>query len=132
MGACYYVMCKVKFRDKEGAINILKQFISDTSKKYSYNLNEFAKLGIGTETFDDLMRIFLAGYKNQEVKIYDDVYGLRVYQNSFNASYGWEMVLIEMFYALSPYLEDDSMLKIYPDYQYDLFVMENGECVRIE
>lgn len=132
MGACYHVVCRVKFRDKEGATNALKQFIQNTSKKYSYNLGEFAKLGIGTETFDDLMRIFLAGYKNQEVEIREDVFGLRVYRNSFNASYGWEMVLIDMFYALSPYLEDESMLKIYPDSSCDLFVMENGECVRIK
>lgn len=129
MGACYSVELKVKVLDEQGAIKALQKHI-ETDKRTDYSLEAYAKQGVTTETFDDLMRIFLAGWKGQEVNI--DVNGeFTTYSNDFNASYGWESVMMEMFETLAHYIKDGSELLIYPDSDYDKLVVQNGKCVQI-
>ena len=113
MGACYWVQAKLLLTNEKAAINALQNKIA-TDTKTNYSLELYAKRGVTTETFDDLMRIILAGWKHQEVAIVKKD-GFAIYENAFDASYGWENVMIEMFYVLSPFLEDNSHLKIYPD-----------------
>ena len=130
MGACYYVILKVKVRDEQCAITALNRLIKKDINT-NYSLNRYAEQGIKTEKYDDLMRIFLASWKGQEMKIrdVDDCY--KTYENSFNASYGWEIVMIEAFEILSSYLDDGSELLIYPDQGYDKMVVKNGKCVQV-
>ena len=118
MGACYSVNLDVCVIDESGAILALQKHIEE-DKRTNYSLDEYAKEGITTETFDDLMRIFLAGWKGQEVDININSDETTTYSNAFNASYGWESVMIEMFETLVPYIREDSELVIYPD---------NGRC----
>lgn len=129
MGACYSVELKVKVTDTQAAVKALNEHISN-DKRTNYSLEKYAEQGITTETFDDLMRIFLAGWKRQEVKI-ENYDGFTTYSNDFNASYGWESVMMEMFETLTPFLENESKLLIYPDFIYDELIVENGECVQI-
>lgn len=129
MGACYEVTLKAKVKDEKGAILALNEHIKN-DKRTNYSLDKYAEQGVTTETFDDLMRIFLAGWKGQEVRISKED-GLTVYENGFNAHYGWESVMIEMFETLAPYLEDGSELLIYPDHSYDKLIVKNGEYVQI-
>ena len=70
MGACYDVILRVKIYDEGGAINALNELIKNDTRT-NYNLEKYAEQGITTETFDDLMRIFLAGRKGQEVQMTD-------------------------------------------------------------
>ena len=53
------------------------------------------------------------------------------YSNAFNASYGWEVVMIEMFETITPFLEDGSELLIYPDSDYDKLIVKNGKCIQV-
>jgi len=129
MGACYNVTLQVKVKDEKGAILALNEHIKN-DKRTNYSLEKYAEQGITTETFDDLMRIFLAGWRNQEVDI-SEKDGFTVYKNGFNASYGWEGVMIEMFDTLAPYLEDESWLLIYPDSDYSELIVHNGKSVQI-
>ena len=129
MGACYSVELKVKVLDEQGAIKALNEHIAN-DKRTDYSLNAYAKEGIATETFDDLMRIFLAGLKGQEVEIAKHK-EFTYYSNDFNASYGWESVMMEMFETLTPFVKDGSKLLIYPDSDYDELIVENGKCVQI-
>lgn len=128
MGACYYVKLKAKVLDEKGAVNALNEHMKNDTRT-NYSLEEYATQGIGTETFDDLMRIFLAGWKHQEVGI-SKGNGFTFYENEFSASYGWESVMIKMFHVLAPYLDNGSRLLIYPDVNYDELVIENGECIQ--
>ena len=129
MGACYSVTLKVKVLDEKGAIKALNEHIKNDERTY-YNLEEYETRSITTETFDDLMKIFLADYPRQEVTITQaKVY--RWYENDFNASYGWESVMMEMFETISPYVKDGSELLIYPDSDYDKLIVKNGKCVQI-
>ena len=129
MGSCYSVSLKAKVTDEKGAIEALNRHIR-TDKRADYSLEKYAAQGIGTETFDDLMRIFLAGWKHQEVSITEED-GFRIYSNDFNASYGWEAVMIRMFHLLAQFLDDQSELLIWPESSYDLLVVADGKAFQI-
>ena len=129
MGACYDVTLKVKVLNEKGAIKAQNEHIENDTMTY-YSLDKYAKEGITTETFDDLMRIFLAGWKGQEVKISKCSNGFTVYENSFNASYGWEVVMITMFQEIAPYLENKSELVIDIDNDYDKLVVKDGKAIQ--
>ena len=128
MGACYSVSLEIKLKDEKGAIQALNESIRNDPST-NYNLDKYAAEGIGTETFDDLMRIYLAGWKNQEVRISEED-GFVVYENDFNASYGWETVLINMFDVLAPYCEDGTEMHMCPDSGRTVLVVRDGEAVR--
>ena len=129
MGACYSVTLKVNVTDVQGAIKALNDHINNDTRS-NYPLEEFAAHGITTETFDDLMRIFLAGWPGQEIDIhYDDDF--TTYENGFNASYGWECVMMDMFETLAPFVAEGSELYISIDNDYDKLVVKNGKCVQL-
>ena len=39
--------------------------------------------------------------------------------------------MIEWFNLLAPFLEDRSLILIYPDEDYDKLVIKNGKCVQV-
>ena len=130
MGAVYYVEVKVKLKDETSAIAALNQHMVN-DKRTNYGLPEFEKHGITPDTFDNLMRIFLADHQNSSFQI-DRQKRTTCYQNSFEASYGWESVLIEMFETLTPYLENGSSIKIWPDSGCVKYSIKNGQCVLLK
>lgn len=128
MGACYSVEIKVNILDMPGAIKALKEHIAnDTSADYS--LDEYAEKGITTETFDDLMRVLLAELQ-RKVSI-DQKGKFVIYENDFDASYGWERIMMEWFEVLAPFLANGSQMLIYPDSDYDKLVIKNGKCIQV-
>ena len=50
--------------------------------------------------------------------------------SGFNASYRWEVVMIEMFKEITPYLEDKSELYIDIENDYDRLVVKKGKCIQ--
>ena len=128
MGACYSVDLKVNFIDEEGAVKALNEhMVKDTRADYS--LEEYANIGVTPDTFDGLMKILLAETQ-RKVDIYDNG-KFKVYENDFDASYGWESVMMEWFEALAPFLANGSQMIIYPDSDYDKLVIKNGKCIQI-
>ena len=128
MGACYSVVVKVNVTDVSGAVKALNEHIvNDTSADYS--LDEYAEQGISTETFDDLMKILLADLQ-QGISIYQEC-KFTIYESDFNASYGWERVMMEWFEVLAPFLANGSQMLIYPDEDYDKLVIKNGKCIQV-
>ena len=129
MGACYSVALKVKLLDEPGAIKALQEHITnDTGVNYS--IDEFASQGATTETFDGLMKIFLAGWEGLSFEV-SKSNGFTLYTNDFDASYGWELVMMDMFYALTPFIANKSEFVIDVDNDYDRLVVRNGKCVQI-
>ena len=125
MGACYSIELKVKLLDEAGAVKALQEHIkNDTHSNYS--LDQYAKQGIKTDTFDNLMRIIFAGWKHQELDI-QEIDGTKYYSNDFDASYGWEMVMILAFEVLIPFIADGSTLEISVDNDYEKLVIKNGK-----
>lgn len=127
MGACYSVYLKVDLIDEEGAIKALNEHMINDGADYS--LEEYANIGATPDTFDGLMKILLAEAQ-RKVDIYQNG-RFKVYENDFDASYGWEGVMMEWFEILAPFLKDGSKMLIYPDSDYDELVIKNGKCVQI-
>lgn len=129
MGACYTVVLKVSLTNETGAIKALNDHIAkDTGVRYA--LEKYANVGVTPDTFDGLMKILLAELQH---KISISQEGeFRTYENDFDASYGWEDVMIQWFEVLSPFLADGSQLLIYPDDGYNELKIIDGKCVRCE
>lgn len=128
MGACYSVTIKVNLTDEKEAIDALNHHIANDSRT-NYSLDKYAEKGVTTETFDGLMKILLAELQ-QEVSVYRKG-KFTIYDSAFNASYGWESVMMEWFEVLAPFLTDGSEMLIYPDEDYDKLIIKNGKCVQI-
>lgn len=129
MGAVYHVEAKIKLKDEQAAIAALNQHIKNDTRT-EYSLKTFAEYGVLPDTFDHLMRIFLAGYREGSFRITKQKNAV-CYQNSFEASYGWESVLVEMFQTLAPCLDNGSVLKIWPDNGYTRLVIRDNKCIRM-
>ena len=108
MGQCYSVglKIKVKHNSEEKAAEALRLHMLQDDKT-EYNFEEFADFGVGTEKLDDL---------------------IKKYHNDFDASYGWDTVMKEMFETLTPFLEDQSKIDIYSDGYSIHGLVENGKC----
>lgn len=127
MSACYSVEMKVKVLNEVGAVAALQKHIQSDSHA-DYSLEKYAEQGITTDTFDDLMRIFLAGWKHQELDI-QEIGDEKCYSNDFDASYGWKTVMIQMFEIMAPFIEDGSTLAISMDNDFEQLIIQNGKCV---
>lgn len=130
MGSTYSVRSKMKFKDIDKAIEILQNKINRAEKEnINYGLDTYRKAEeLDLSDIDDLIAVFIGPGNMFDVDNYDD--GWVVYHNGFNASYGWESVMMEMFMELAPVLEDTSDLFIYCDDGVDLLVIRNGECIQ--
>lgn len=129
MGASYSVDLTVSLTDEEKAAEIVRKFIQDSNAEF--HLDDFNAIGIGTDTFDDLMRIVLASWESTPVKI-EQIDDYRKYSNDFDASYGWESVMIEVFEALVPVLRDGSTLDLSADNAYVGYAVTGGKLVQKE
>lgn len=125
MGACYSVDMKIKLKDKGAANDVLRKHIREDTGT-NYNLDAFAREGIVADSFDNLMRIFLAGWKKTPFEKTEKD-GWVIYSNDFDASYGWNTVMLTMFELIKPYLEDGSQIIISQDnYTHAMTVQTTG------
>ena len=131
MGACYSVELRMKCRDERRTVAALQKFIRENPVNADFSLAKYAEEGVGTETLDDLMRIFLAGWKSQPVRKENEGDGFTAYSNGFTASYGWERVMIDMFFAVGETLCDGSELNIDADEGVDQIVVECGSVTQV-
>ena len=126
MGACYTVEMKIKISEKKKATEALhNHMLSD--KRTDYGLEEYAKIGIHADSLDHIIQIYLAG-KNKSYTM-DNEDGWSYYENDFDASYGWERVLYEMFEILAPFLEDESEMTVYPDNGCTHIIIHDRQCI---
>lgn len=148
MGDNYSTHLSVKFRrnGEKKAVKALQDLISRAKEdNTNYSLEEYAKQGIGTETFDDLMRIFFAGWKGQEVQIGEwrkvdgvsflerkDKDGFVSYRNCFSCSYGWQGVMWTMFDTIAPFCTDGTSLGISFDEGYVEKEVTDGEAEEVD
>lgn len=128
MGSCYWVKLKVKLNNKAKAIKALQDKISRAKEEnVDYGLESYVKhKNYNLNNFDDLIKIFLCEHQGDfEVETVEN--GFTKYSSGFDASYGWESLMIEMFKEIAPYLEDRSKLYINCDDGWDEFVVADGK-----
>ena len=126
MGQTYSVYLQLRIKDAEG----LKKALSDKiargeEERTNYSLDHYRDIGVDTETLDGLLQVFFGGW-NAGL----NEYSLGDFTSDFDACYGWESVMMDAFDAMAPHLEDGSCLKIYPDEDYDLQVVEGGKAIQ--
>lgn len=127
MGQCYSVRLKIKFKDKDGAAKALREKIGRGQKEYtSYSLEHYKKIGIGTDTIEDLLKIIFGGW---EGKLVSDGSNPDILHSAFDARYGWEGVMTSAFDEIAPFLENKSSIIIYPDSGKDEAIIKNGKSI---
>lgn len=150
MGSCYSVTLGVKFKSKAKAVKELQDFVNSgadcSGREIDFSLADHRNDNVWTETWDDLARIFLAHWKGQEVQMGEwrknpktkrnqlyrkDRNGFLIHSAGFSASYSWEMVMMEMFQRIAPYLKDGSWMDIDCDDGVDELVVENGKYKQV-
>lgn len=128
MSSCYFVTADLSFRTSRRAAAVALRRLMTTSEGVDFCLNEFACCGVRTRRFDDLMRIFLAGWPDLPFVV-SRAHDHARYDNRFHASYGWERVLLRMFAALAPHLKDGSSLLIDCDDGINECVVKDGHLL---
>lgn len=125
MGQCYSVVIKAEFKDTESAAKALRGKIERAEEeRINYGLAHYKDLGIGTDTLEDLLNIFFGGWEGK-LKTRDD----GAMDSDFDASYGWEGVMMDAFEVIAPFLEDGSTIKIYPDSGVDKGIANGGAVI---
>lgn len=124
MGQTYDVNLRVRFKDEKGAKYALFEKIGRAKEEHVlYDMQGLRMKGFDFEKIWDLMSVFFCGWgeKLRETANKDWLY------SCFDASYGWENVMMDAFDKIAPYLEDGSEIKIYPDCGCDHGVVNNGK-----
>lgn len=127
MGQCYSVEIKARFTDEEGAKKALQAKLDRHVEDFvNYNLDHFTvELGLSIDNLHDLMGIFFGGWKGR----LETCPGDKEWKYAdFDASYGWESLMMDAFEEIAPYLADDSVIKIWPDSGCDHGTVRNGKC----
>lgn len=127
MSACYSVKLSIRVKNEKEAYEKVKEFMCN-EKDTNFSVEDFKKEGVDVNTLDGLIRVILAGWLCTPYKKEITDNGLAVYTNDFNASYGWENVMMNFFDAIAPCLEDKSMIFIEPDSDYDKAIVKNGKA----
>lgn len=135
MGQTYDVNLRVRFKDEKGAKNALFAKISRSRQEnVIYDMQGLRRLGFDFDNnIWDLMSVFFCGW-GQRFHQQGDWEGAKEIGkegawiwSGFNASYGWEGVMMDAFSDIAPYLESGSEIKIYPDSGCDHGIVENGK-----
>lgn len=117
MGACYCVEMELHFFDEEATKKAMRDFIMERNGDSA----AFDIMGKDLDDLETLVKIFLTNHNYYRTG--------DVFKADFNASYGWETVLMDMFMTIAPTLQDGSRIYIEPDNDYDLLVIEDGKIV---
>lgn len=135
MGQYYYIKLKLKFRDEEKdelrTIKAMQKYIKEyDSKGVIFNLDEWKKEGNKLYSLEDILRVFFAGWNCWDFEMKQGRKWLKV-RNGFDASYGWESIMLDIFDVISSFLENGSEIWIYSDNDYNHLVVKNGKCVTV-
>lgn len=109
MGALYDIELYINCKDTDKVVQLAAAY-AESAKKWAV-IDPF-------DNFDGMLKAFFT----------DSVYETAdsTYMASFNASYGWESVMLDMFRSIAPALNDGSWIKIWPDHGMDFMKVVNG------
>ena len=129
MGQCYDVNLRVRFKDEKGARKALMDKVARGRQEHVlYDMQGLRMRGFDFDKIWDLMSLFFCGW-GEKLKETADKGWL---YSCFDASYGWEGVMIEAFNEIAPFVEDGSEIKIYPDSGCDHGLVKDGKVNWVE
>ena len=126
MGQCYDVNLKVRFKDERKVRQTLFEKVSRAEREHVlYDMQGLRMRGFNFENTWDLMSVFFCGWGDKLKETADKEW----LYSCFDASYGWEGVMMDAFTLIAPFLEEGSEIKIYPDSGCDHGLVEGGKVV---
>ncbi len=125
MSACYSV--NVELRVKEDCEEKVIKTLQDKIKRAKEEMVDYGIEEI-PNTLKELLGIFFVSHG--DYYNYKQVGTWYWVDSSFNASYGWESVMINMFEEIAPYLENKSELYIDIENDYDKIIIKNGKAIQ--
>ena len=114
MGQSYDVEFDLKVKDRDGLIQAINEYIDSTKEYVIWHLD-----GLDRTNLTDLMKALITDRGFFAEGDY--------FSSGFDASYGWETVMMDGFEYMAPYLMDGSTLDIWPDYGKDSGRVKNGK-----
>lgn len=127
MGQCYDVNLRVRFKDEKGVKDALFAKISRARQEHViYNMQGLRMKGFDFDNIWDLLSVFFCGWGEKLRKSKEDWEWL---YSIFDATYGWETVMMDAFDEIAPHLEDGSEIIIYPDAGCDHAFVKDGKAV---
>ena len=139
MGDCYSVELRVKLRKstKANMQKLLRQWMreeaedTDAHPGVYWGLAEHRRHGIRPDSFNGICKILLAFHQGDARHVVTDE-GFDLFRSGFNASYGWNRVMVDAFFEMSWALEKGSYLEIDRDEGRDLYEVElDGDDVEV-
>lgn len=126
MGAVYDVHVELSYQDEDAVVALMNDYIDENEgSRINFGVDSFAEQGITRDSVSGLMPAFLTmrGMVESDPGVFDA---------SFDARYGWERVMTDMFEYIAPALDDGSIMEVYPDSGRDVLEVQGGEAVWLE
>ena len=131
MGDCYSVELRVKLRKstKANMQKLLRQWMrkeaegTDDRPGVDWHLAEYRRHGLRPDSFNGICKILLAFHQGDARHVATGD-GFDLFRSGFNASYGWDRVMVDAFFEMSWALEKGSYLEIDRDEGRDLYEVE--------
>ena len=119
MGQCYTVETNLKFKNNDPSefCAIIREEVANRNGKSAFFSPELGAMDTPFECFKILT--------SRNAHEWED----GVYSADFDGSYGWELVMIEVFKASAKGLANGSVITIYPDSGKDTIRVKKGEVV---
>lgn len=129
MGAVFDITAKLRIKDVNGFIAKGKKFIETYDADFC--LDRQAKLGHTTNTIKGIIGIVFVD-SGGSLFVYKEEGAQISFCSGFNASYGWEGLMMDFFTEVSPTLEAGSKLIIEPDSGFDVLTLKEDGSIKIE
>ena len=125
MSQVYSISLKFDFLNEKLAKQVLQQKIARGREEHiNYGLDHYKNdIGLDLDNVHDLVRLIFGGW---DARLHDHVEPGWLYAG-FNASYGWESVMMTAFEDIAPFLEDGSALIIDVEEGVDEGVVKEGQ-----
>ena len=128
MGACYTVRVYLLCHDDSFLVNATKNFVKAWGGEAVFPEIEIVDLTTALQVIFTKRGLYKTD-EDTRIECYhfpED----RCWESDFDASYGWEIVMVEWFKYVAPYHVDGSELYIAPDTDWDELIIKNGQCIQ--
>lgn len=134
MGDCYSVTLRVMVAkgSKQNLAAIMRQWMREMAKGTNahpgvdWSLAEYRRHGIRPDSFAGVCKVLLAFHQGNAQHAVDKK-GFDLYRSGFNASYGWNRVMVDAFFKMAWALEKGSYLEIDRDEGHDIYKVEHND-----
>ena len=125
MGQCYIIEMDVRYPEanKEKIISTLSKYILDkqANSLAEFHLDEYAAKGYTPDTWEGVMTLLFTD-RGAEISAHHVSAG-------FDASYGWEYIMVDAFKSIAHLLDDSSRLIMHADNEEYTYTIQKGKMV---